>query len=153
MSEFTPEFFEGVKKSITQGKIEYLNLAGVMPEVLEERHVVFKLPTEKLHMNHVGIVYAGSYLILAESAGASLIKCTYGSRYVAIIKSVELDYLKPCKGDLVVDISMTQEEAAERIAYVEEHGKCRYPLKVPVLNEAGEVCAEAGIVYYLMKNA
>ena len=144
MSEFTPEFFEGVKKSITQGKIEYLNLAGVVPEVLEERHVVF---------NHVGIVYAGSYLILAESAGASLIKCTYGSRYVAIIKSVELDYLKPCKGDLVVDISMTQEEAAERIAYVEEHGKGRYPLKVPVLNEAGEVCAEAGIVYYLMKNA
>ena len=103
-------------------------------------------------MNHVGIVYAGSYFMLAEASGASLLKCTYGSKYVAIIKSASLDYLRPAKTDLVVDISMTEEEAEERIAYVKEHGKGRYPMDIPVMDANGEHCATVSVVYYLMPN-
>lgn len=153
MADFTPEFFENAKQSIVNGKIQYLNMAGVVPEVCEFRHVKFRLPVDPIHMNHVGIVYAGSYFIIAESSGASLIKCVYGSKYTAIIKSVAIDYVKPCKSDLVVDISMTEEEAKERIAYVAEHGKGRYPMEIPVTNVDGEVCANVSIVYYLMSNS
>ena len=153
MADFTPEFFENAKKGITNGKIEYLNMAGIVPEVCEKSHVRFRLPVEPIHMNHVGIVYAGSYFIIAESTGATLIKCVYGTKYTAIIKSVNIDYVKPCKGDLVVDLSMTDEEAKERIAYVEEHGKGRYPMDIPVMNADGEVCANVSMVYYLMANS
>ncbi len=150
MTDFSPEFFEGVKQSITNGKIAYLNQAGLQVERMERRHVVNRLPVEPSHMNHVGIVYAGSYFMLAEATGASLIKCTYGSKYVAIIKNAALDYLRPAKTDLVVDIAMTEEEAKLRIAYVEEHGKGQYPLDIPVRDADGALCANVHITYYLM---
>ena len=152
MSDFTPEFFEYAKEAITHGKIQYLNDAGLAPELFEERHVVCRLPVNPVHMNHVGIAYAGSFFIVAEATGASLIKCTYGKKYVAIIKNATLDYLRPAKTDLVVDLSMTEEEAKERIAYVEEHGKGQYPLDIPVKDAEGNLCANVHITYYLMPN-
>ena len=99
MADFDKEFFEGVKDGVTKGKIEYINIAGISPEVAELRHVKFRLPASKMHMNHVGMVYAGSYFVFVEATGASLIKCTYGSTYVPIIKNMSLDYKKPCTGD------------------------------------------------------
>ena len=140
MAEMNAAFFEEAKYNLQHGKINFLNVAGLIPEVAEERHVVVRLPANSMHLNHVNIVYAGSYFVLAESSGATLIKCTYAGKYVPIIKSVNIDYRKPTKRDLIVDISMTEEEAKERIAYVEEHGKGQYPLDVPVMDA----------VFYLM---
>ena len=137
MAEMNAAFFEEAKYNLQHGKINFLNVAGLIPEVAE-------------HLNHVNIVYAGSYFVLAESSGATLIKCTYAGKYVPIIKSVNIDYRKPTKRDLIVDISMTEEEAKERIAYVEEHGKGQYPLDVPVMDADGVHCADVHIVFYLM---
>lgn len=152
MYEITPEIFEAAKQSVTHGRINYLNVAGIIPELAEERHVRYRLPLTSMHVNHVGIMYAGSFFVFAESTGASLIKCTYGTEYVPIIKSVSIDYLKPASTDLVIDISMTEEEAKERIAYVEEHGKGQYPMTVPVMTADGVYTANVNIVFYLMKN-
>ena len=152
MYEITPEVFEAAKQSVTHGKINYLNVAGIIPEVAEERHVRYRLPLTSMHVNHVGIMYAGSFFVFAESTGASLIKCTYGTAYVPIIKSVSVDYLKPATTDLVIDISMTEEESKERIAYVEEHGKGQYPMTVPIMTADGVHTANVNIVFYLMKN-
>ena len=132
MAEMNAAFFEEAKYNLQHGKINFLNVAGLIPKVAEERHVV------------------GSYFVLAESSGATLIKCTYAGKYVPIIKSVNIDYRKPTKRDLIVDISMTEEEAKERIAYVEEHGKGQYPLDVPVMDADGVHCADVHIVFYLM---
>ena len=43
------------------------------------------------------------------------------------------------------------EEAKDRIAYVEEHGKGQYPMDIPVMDVNGVHCANVHIVYYLMK--
>ena len=150
MAEMNAAFFEEAKYNLQHGKINFLNGAGLISEVAEERHVVVRLPANSMHLNHVNIVYAGSYFVLAESSGATLIKCTYAGKYVPIIKSVNIDYRKPTKRDLIVDISMTEEEAKERIAYVEEHGKGQYPLDVPVMDADGVHCADVHIVFYLM---
>ncbi len=152
MYEITPEVFEAAKQSVTHGKINYLNVAGIIPEVAEERHVRYRLPLTSMHVNHVGIMYAGSFFVFGESTGASLIKCTYGTAYVPIIKSVSIDYLKPATTDLIIDISMTEEEAKERIAYVEEHGKGQYPMTIPIMTADGVHTANVNIVFYLMKN-
>lgn len=150
MSQFTPEFFEAVRKNIVDCPIEYLRLAGVVPEVLEERHIRMKLEAGKMHLNHVNIMYAGSYFVFAESAGANLIACTYGGQFVPIIASVNVNYLKPSANDLIIDMSMTEEEAAERIAPILERGKGRYPLTINVMDSEGTHCAQVEIVYYLM---
>lgn len=153
MAEMNKEFFEEAKYGLQHSKINYLNVAGIIPMVAEERHVVNRLPANSMHLNHVDIMYAGSYFVFAESAGAELIKCTYAGQYVPIIKSVNIDYMKPSKKDLIIDISMTEEEAKERIAYVDEHGKGQYPLDVPVMDEDGVHCANVHIVFYLMKKS
>ena len=150
MSNFTPEFFEEVRQGIIKSPIEFLTVAGVEPLCVEERHVACKLPAGHMHLNHVGIMYAGSYFILAEATGANLLKCTYGKQYVPIIKSAELNYLKPSKKDLIIDLSMTEEEAEERIAYIKEHGKGQYPMDIQINDEDGNHVADAHIVYYLM---
>lgn len=152
MSEFTPEFFEATKHNMQHGKIQYLNVAGIIPEVMEERHVICRLPANEMHMNHVGIVYAGSYFVFAEATGAHLLKCTYGSKYITIIKGATIDFVKPAKTDLVIDLSMTAEEAVERVAYVEERGRGQYPLDVPIKDSEGNLCANVRVVFYLMKN-
>ncbi len=151
MAVMDAAFFEEAKKGLHHSKINYLNVAGIIPEIAEERHVRTRLPANSMHMNHVGIVYAGSYFIIGESTGATLIKCTYGGIYTPIIKSVSIDYLKPTAKDLIIDISMTEEEAKERIAYVEEHGKGRYPMSIPVQDEDGNHVATIDVVFYLMK--
>ena len=134
MADFTPEFFENAKQGIVNGKIQYLNMAGIVPEACEKGHVRFRLPVNPVHMNHVGIVYAGSYFVFAESAGASLIFAAYAEKknYVPIISNVSIDYLKPAKTDLVIDMTMSEEEAAEKIAPIDERGRGRYPLDVPI---------------------
>jgi len=84
MAEMNAAFFEEAKYNLQHGKINFLNVAGLIPEVAEERHVVVRLPANSMHLNHVNIVYAGSYFVLAESSGATLIKCTYAGKYVPI---------------------------------------------------------------------
>ena len=151
MSKMDQEFFDAAGYNLNHSKVNYMNLAGIIPEVIEERHIKTRLPANYMHMNHVGIVYAGSYFVFAEASGATLIKCTYGGEYVTIIKSVEVDYVKPSKSDIIIDISMTEQEAAEKIAYIVEHGKGQYPMDIPIRSADGELCANVHIVFYLFK--
>ncbi len=132
-------------------KIPYLKVAGIIPEVIEKRHVRFVMPVKDLHMNHVNIVYAGSFFVVAEAAGASLIFSAYAPEksYTPIIANVSIDYLKPATSDLVVDLTISEEEAAEKIAKIDERGKGRYPLDVPVCDKEGNHVATAHITYYL----
>lgn len=139
---------------IEDTKIPYLNVANIIPEIIEKRHVRFVMPVKEMHMNHVNIVYAGSFFVLAESAGASLIFSAYAedtNGYTPIISNVSIDYLKPATTDLVVDMTISEEEAKEKIAKIDERGKGRYPLDVPVHDMEGNHCATAHITYYLYK--
>ena len=48
-------------------------------------------------------------------------------------------------------MTMSDEEAAERIAYVNERGRGRYPMEIMVKDADGENVAKVDIVYYLIK--
>ena len=140
------EFFEGLAKNVNDGPTPFINLVQLQAEVVEERHVRLRLPLGDLHKNHVGIAYAGSEFILAEIAGGTLFMATYGTDvYVPILKSVELKFVKPGTKDLYVDISLTEEEAAEKIKPVEERGRGDY-----FLDMDGEQVAQMNFNYYAL---
>lgn len=110
------EFFEGLADNVNNGPTPFINMANMQAEVVEERHVKLRLPVEGLHMNHVGIAYAGSEFILAEIAGGTLFMATYGTdEFVPILKGVDIKFVKPGTKDLQVDIALTEEEAEEKI--------------------------------------
>ncbi len=68
-----------------------------------------------------------------------------------ILKSVELKFVKPGTKDLVVDIALTEEEAAERkIKPVEERGRGDYFLDIPVYDVDGERVAQMNFNYYAL---
>ncbi|WP_139653667.1 PaaI family thioesterase [Raoultibacter phocaeensis] len=145
------EFFEGLAKSVNDGPTPYVNMADLQAEVVEERHVRLVLPVAERHLNHVGIAYAGSEFVLAEISGGTLFMATYGTdTYVPILKGVDIKFLKPGTKDLVVDIALTEEEAADKIKEVEERGRGNYFLTVPVCDVDGEQVAQFDFNYYAL---
>jgi acyl-coenzyme A thioesterase PaaI-like protein len=145
-------FYENRIKNFPNGPIRYVNLAGIVPEIMEERHVRLILPVEEIHLNHVGIVYAGSMFVIAEIAGANLFVCTYGQdEFVPILKGMEIKYNKPTKKDLVIDLFLTEEEAVEKIAKARERGRGDYFLDVPIKDVDGNEVALATFNYYAIQ--
>lgn len=141
-------FFDNLKQGFGNSPIQYVNMAGIVPEVLEERHVRLLLPIDPLHKNHVGTAYAGSMFTMAEISGANLFMCSYGDAYVPVLKSVEVAYTKPATKDLVVDIALTEEEAESKIALAKERGRGDYFLDVPICDIDGNQVALAKFNYY-----
>ena len=61
---------EELKTAITD-TIAWVKMSGLRVETFEEGHVKLFVPA-MIHMNHVGIVYAGTHFMLMEVAGAAL---------------------------------------------------------------------------------
>ena len=141
-------YFLELKNRCTKGPIEYVNIAGLNPEVIEERHIRIVLPATPLHLNHVNTMYAGSIFTFAEISGARLLAATYGPDYVWVVQSAEVKYLKPGTTDLTIEESMTEDEAKERIAYIDEHGRGRYLLEFDARDTNGEVVCHFTFTYY-----
>ena len=132
-------------------KIKWAAMSGIYADILEERHVRMILPLSDLHTNHVGIAYAGSMFMLAEISTAAIILCTYGTdKWVPIVSRIEMDFTRPTKKDLVVDMRLTEEEAAEKIKAIEERGKGKISLIIPVSDIDGIEVARMNAIMYLM---
>jgi len=143
--------FDMIRSKIENIAIKYVAQSGVYLDLVEERHARLVMPVNDLHLNHVGIVYAGSMFVIAELMTAVLLYCTYGTdKYVPIAVKDEIEFLKPTKKDLVVDVSLTEEEAAEMIKPVEERGKGRITMVLPVTDIDGLDVARMTATVYLM---
>ncbi len=116
-----------------------------------DRHVKVMIPKEK-HLNHVGFMYAGSLFMLMEIAGAALMTVTYEG-YIPINKGMSIKYLKPGKTAIYCDLTISKEEADEKIKPIEksENKKGDWILKMEATDENGQVCAESECNYYLKK--
>ena len=147
-----PQFdFVDIKKRFETIKIKYLAMSGIYPEVMEERHSKLIMPLKDLHINHVGTAYAGSIFVLAELSVAALVYCSYGTdKWVPVVSRFEIDYLKPSTQDLIADVRLTAAEAAEKIKPIEERGKGRMTLVIPITNSAGDEIARATATAYLL---
>jgi acyl-coenzyme A thioesterase PaaI-like protein len=126
-------------------------MSGLRLEIAEERHCRMVMPLTETHINHVGVAYAGSLFVLGEVFAAYLLACTYGDdKYVPIAARAEIEYLKPCREDMVVDVALTQEEADAFMAPILERGRGRITLHYPIQSAGGEVVARMTAVVYLL---
>lgn len=142
---------EAIKKLVENMPIPYAKMSGLYLEEIEERHAKLCLPLGDLHKNHVGTAYAGSMFVLAEIYTAVIIYATYGmEKYIPIASKAEIEYMKPTRNDLVIDMSFTEEEAAELIRPVEERGRGRITLNIPIRDTEGVDVAKVTAVVYLL---
>lgn len=147
----TDDTLEQIKKSITNPDNKLVQLASIKVQDIKERYIKLEMPLSDVHVNHVGTAYAISMLMLMEVAGASLIRATYGfDTYNPIIKKMEVEYLRPTTKNLICELSITNEDAKEKISYIEQNGKGNFILPILLKDSENEEIAKANIVFYLI---
>jgi len=138
-------------KPMIEETIPWVKDSGLTAETLEERHVLLRLPKER-HLNHVGIVYAGSLFMLMEIAGAALFACTYPfGRYIPINKEMHIRFLKMGTTDIICELSIDEEKAKEMIRPIDEKGKGEWVLEMDCRDTEGNIIATSVCHYYIKK--
>jgi len=130
--------------------IPWVKESGLRVDVFEERHVRLSVPKDK-HLNHVGIIYAGSHFMLMEIAGAALFLATYGVKpFVPVNKGMSIRYLKPAATDIHCDLTITPEEARAKMEPIEARGKGEWILDMSATDENGTTVSTSTCTYYLL---
>jgi len=137
--------------SIITDTIPWVKMSDLKIDVFEDRHVRLSVPVVEKHLNHVGIVYAGTHFMLMEIAGAALFAATYiDTQFVPINKGMSIKYLKPAFTDLTCDLRLDKEEAENLIKPVKERGKGDWVLDMSVTDTTGNTVSSASCNYYLI---
>jgi len=141
-----------VKELFTNWPTKWLKLSGLIFEILEERHVRIVLPLgDELHTNHMSSAYAGSLFVIGEVAAGIMFFATHGiGEYIPIVKKAEIDYLKPCTTDMIVDLTMSKEESEEKICKIRKRGAGEYTYHITITNTQGEAVAKMTNTLYIL---
>ncbi len=130
--------------------IPWVKDSGLRVDLMAKNHIRLTVPPEK-HLNHVGIVYAGTHFMLMEVAGAALYFATYGlNNLVPVNKHMEISYLKPAFGDISCELSLDEETARAMMAPVEQRGRGDWILDMAVTDTSGVTVSKARCNYYLI---
>ncbi len=140
-----------ISKLLLEKGIGFVRRTGFRARVLERGHVVCEMPL-KGNVNHIGTMYAGALFTLAEVPGGALYLTTFDTRkFIPIVTEMSLRFLKPAKGTISFEISMTDERIAQLEAEAEANGKAVFELQGELKNTAGEVVATSHGVYQLRR--
>ena len=147
------EDLKKIKKSIENTDNALVKLAGINVIDIEQNHVKLEMPLGTVNVNHIGTAYAISMIMLMEVAGTSLIRATYGfDKYIPIIKKVAISFIKPTDKTLICDLEISEQEAKDKIAFIEENNKGNYELAVVLKDIDANEVAKAEFVFYLFKS-
>ena len=134
---------------IIESKIPFVRRMGL--KVLEAKPGYVKLTAPLAgNENHVGTMYAGAQFTLAEIPGGALALCTFDpARFYPVVKELTLKFRRPATGDLTVEFSISEGEAARITAETEENGKSDYILEGTPKDAGGEAVATSRGTYQL----
>lgn len=129
--------------------IPFVRRSGVRVESLERGRVVCRMPI-KGNVNHIGTMYAGALFTLAEFPGGPLLLATYGmSRYIPIVTSLHMDFVKVAKTDVRVELRMSESEIERVQTETDRDGKSTFELHGELKDRNGIVVARSHAVYQM----
>lgn len=112
-----------------------VKLAGtVKVDILytDGKQVVFKQKNRKKVRNHIGTVHAATMALLAESATGFIVGVNLPGDKLPLIKTMNLNYVKRCSGDITAIASLTDEQ----IALMQTQDKGEVSVKVEITDGA-----------------
>lgn len=119
--------------------VEGIRRTGLQVVDLRERYAKVLMPMES-NGNHVGIMYAGSLFTLGEFAGGIIFGVTFDiTKYVPLVKEINIKFLSPAATDVTLEVSMTKEQAAEILKEAETNGKADFALALEIKDAKGEI--------------
>jgi acyl-coenzyme A thioesterase PaaI-like protein len=113
--------------------VRFMRTARLQFQDLNEEHAVLYLRNRKRVQNHTGSVHAAAVALLAETASGTVLTMNLPDDRVPLLKSMQLDYTKRAKGDLLAEATL--DAAARKRVRAEAKGEIIVP--VTVSDESG----------------
>lgn len=138
-------------KGYLEKGLAFVERMGLQALDLEPRRVKLLAPLRG-NENHIGSMYAGALFTLAEMPGGALFLTTFDTaKYYPVVKEMTIQFLRPAKSDVAVELSMTEEEARRIEAEASDKGKAEFILEAELKNDVGEVVARTRGVYQIRR--
>jgi hypothetical protein len=138
-----------LKSAITDA-VPWVKMSGVSIDIFTNGHVKLSVPSAN-HLNHVGIIYAGTHFMLMEVAGAALFLATYGmDKFLPINKGMSIRFLKPATTDIFCELRIDSADAREKLKPIEERGKGEWILDMAVTDINGTTVSTSSCTYYII---
>jgi len=97
--------------SIALGKtVKLVGTAGVECLELTTHKSVFRIKNRKKVQNHIQGIHAAGMALVAETATGMVLGMSIPDDKIPVLKSMHVDYLKRCKGDLTAVASLSDEQ-------------------------------------------
>ena len=148
MTSDLPAEFPETAPGVLADQIPIVAAMGIEVLAAERGRAVLRLPFEP-NINHVGMIYAGSLVTLAEVPGGVLFVGAFDvSRYFPIVGDLRVRFARPAMSAVLVDARMTDEEI-ERVGNdLDEHGKAKFVLDQELVDYEGNVVATTSGTYF-----
>jgi len=129
--------------------IAFVQRSGFKIEVLERGRVVCRMPFEG-NANHIGTLYAGALFTCAEMPGGALFLSTFDpAKCYPIVKSLNLQFLKPATSDVRAEVKLDEPTIARIDADLAAHGKAEFVLDGTLIDAQDVIVARSEGVYQL----
>jgi thioesterase domain-containing protein len=136
-------------KQMTEGGIKFVSNTGLRVLELRRGYVKCLMPLSG-NENHIGTMYAGALFTLAEIPGGALYLSIFdASRYFAVVKQMDLHFLKPARSDVTVCFAMDEERISAISAVAARHGKADFALAGRLTTEDGTLVAQSRGLYQI----
>ena len=129
--------------------IPFVERSGLRVLVAERGRAVCLLPFEG-NVNHLGTVYAGALVTLAEFPGGVVTVSTFeGARVVPLVKGIDVRFRRPARSDVTVEVRLHDDEVERLEREVEADGKADFTLVAELVDDGGTVVATSTADYQL----
>ena len=119
--------------------IEAIHRTGIKVLEMRKRYAKMLMPLEG-NVNHIGMMYAGSLFTIGEISGGVIHGASFDiSKFVPIVKEVNIRYRRPAMTDVTLEVTITEEEADRIQAEAAKNGKADFPMELEIKDASGEV--------------
>ena len=96
--------------------VPFVGTAGVVIEEMNAEQVIASLPNRRRVRNHIRGLHAAALTLLAETATGFVVGLNLPDDKLPLMKSLQVDFVKRCKGGLRVVASLTDEQREEMLS-------------------------------------
>jgi acyl-coenzyme A thioesterase PaaI-like protein len=141
-------------RAVIETGIPFLRKVAVKLEGVEPGRMRLRFPRDPTNDNYVGVTHAGAIFTFGETcAGVAAGAALDLTRIRLLARRAVIDYLRPVRGDLSSTVEIPREHLTAAEGAIEREGKAVLPVKVTMVDAAGETAAEMTVEYHLRKVA
>ena len=109
-----PALVRGQALSLAIGRtVRYMGTSNIFVEKLTATEAIMRLKNKSGVQNHIGSIHAAAMALLAESATGLLVGMSVPDTAVPVIKTLHVDYLKRCSGDIKAVARLTPSQVED----------------------------------------